>query len=740
MNRQTVMIDGLTYVIKGGVKTVPLTSNAIPAPVPQSGTPKTENLLSARQLEIRPPWGVGLLRGNDPHRVYSEKNMNSLFSLATAGPLQNTPTMTSPPATFKISPPGFVEALNTIFMYGSGGASGDEPVWYWVGSTTTWTNATVNADISGDMRDITGMAQIGTTVYAINRTNVTDSIVDRYVMSSVNKTTWATASSQGAADDIGNTSYSAYFLLAVSGKLRTLVYNDVDVKATVIEKDMALGADGRLSTAAWATVGTITLSEAVAPRGYVLWHDYAGVETTFIATNKGLYKGGTTPVRLHNFRNSRSAYTGRLEVGKDDRLYFLDGENIGRLTWTTGGGQIIEYLGPQSINSPSVGTSQAWDGLPLANQGAVTAMAYSKTQPWLHIGLGGLAASKNATWMVFEPNKPIEYAWHVPYENATAQRALTAMVESDEDDGIPRLHIVEEQAAGGTQSPRYFNYVTRNPKQETAYTYATAPVVRLSRMDTGLPIVKKVFDKLLLTGDDLTSTETVTVKFAKDGGTLGTGQAISASPGGKWAGVVGTHTGSNNASALTDSAAAFVVDGVTIGDVVYNSTDGSSGRITAVTATTVTAALAGGTDNDFDTNDVYYIPKGRTAYDLDAELTLARSGTTTMSAKIAALSIAYDIIVLKDNGTPLFQFGPLTISRNQDDYAGIERSAEQILADLYTSFAKAMLAFNYREGQTEVNTIVKMGEPLVVRIPIDASDSGPAANVGDIIVSLAERI
>ena len=68
----------------------------------------------------------------------------------------------------------------------------------------------------------------------------------------------------------------------------------------------------------------------------------------------------------------------------------------------------------------------------------------------------------------------------------------------------------------------------------------------------------------------------------------------------------GTHTGSNNASTLTDSSATFTTNEL-VGLTVYNVTDNSSGTITANTATTVTASLSGGTDNDWDTEDVYFI-------------------------------------------------------------------------------------------------------------------------------------
>ena len=85
--------------------------------------------------------------------------------------------------------------------------------------------------------------------------------------------------------------------------------------------------------------------------------------------------------------------------------------------------------------------------------------------------------------------------------------------------------------------------------------------------------------------------------------------------------VSGTHNGGQNQATLSDSGADFVTAGVAAGDIVHNTTDGSSGTITAVTATTVTATLAGGSDNDWDNGDAYSI----TVY----QATLDSSGNTT---------------------------------------------------------------------------------------------------------------
>jgi hypothetical protein len=72
--------------------------------------------------------------------------------------------------------------------------------------------------------------------------------------------------------------------------------------------------------------------------------------------------------------------------------------------------------------------------------------------------------------------------------------------------------------------------------------------------------------------------------------------------------LTGVHSGANNAATLTVAGEVFPAS--LIGAALYNVTDGSSTTITAVGGTnqdTITGVLAGGTDNDWDTNDVFYI-------------------------------------------------------------------------------------------------------------------------------------
>ena len=73
--------------------------------------------------------------------------------------------------------------------------------------------------------------------------------------------------------------------------------------------------------------------------------------------------------------------------------------------------------------------------------------------------------------------------------------------------------------------------------------------------------------------------------------------------------VQGVHDGSAEAAILTDTSATFTVDAL-IGQTIHNVTDGSSAVITDNTATTITATLAGGTENDWDVGDAYLIIVG----------------------------------------------------------------------------------------------------------------------------------
>ena len=121
---------------------------------------------------------------------------------------------------------------------------------------------------------------------------------------------------------------------------------------------------------------------------------------------------------------------------------------------------------------------------------------------------------------------------------------------------------------------------------------------------------------------------------------------------------VGQATGANNSTDLVDANKDFTIMGIQAGDPVINLTDGSMTTVSSVAANTLTLnTLHLGTENDFDTNDYYYLPRYntdnttregllsfqeagkyfRTGYSVDWNFSAA-----TASSSPAGLSTAYD--------------------------------------------------------------------------------------------------
>jgi len=129
----------------------------------------------------------------------------------------------------------------------------------------------------------------------------------------------------------------------------------------------------------------------------------------------------------------------------------------------------------------------------------------------------------------------------------------------------------------------------------------------------------------------------------------------------------GLHTGGDDeATVMTDSTKAFTVDAL-IDMQIFNSTDGSSGIITDNDATSVTvAALAGGTDNNWDTGDAYEI--NQSGFVITSAVTVATSYTQRLgNVKFGSKSSggshsSADEVMLKQNTTYLRSFTSGTAS------------------------------------------------------------------------------
>lgn len=136
----------------------------------------------------------------------------------------------------------------------------------------------------------------------------------------------------------------------------------------------------------------------------------------------------------------------------------------------------------------------------------------------------------------------------------------------------------------------------------------------------------------------------------------------------------GVATGGSSTT-LVNTGAAFVVDGVAIGDTVYNRTDGSWATITAVTATTLTftGGLAGGGVNTFTAGDDYSVTAASPSATIDIsnakwDIDSGVAGATAMATTYAQVGTS-----VKGTGTTVELYHWLTVPNGKDPgtYVGL---------------------------------------------------------------------
>ena len=150
------------------------------------------------------------------------------------------------------------------------------------------------------------------------------------------------------------------------------------------------------------------------------------------------------------------------------------------------------------------------------------------------------------------------------------------------------------------------------------------------------------------------------------------------------ASATGTATAGPGGKVLTDSAANFGgTDDVKVGDVIRNTTDGSSGVVVSVDSTTqLTTTLSGGTENDWDVGDAYdtnKLDRGYNASDtayvpfIDAQAT----GTSIAQTVLYSADRAVLIRVRKAGIIPFETSGTVT-------NAGLSVAAIRTTDSIYT--------------------------------------------------------
>lgn len=141
----------------------------------------------------------------------------------------------------------------------------------------------------------------------------------------------------------------------------------------------------------------------------------------------------------------------------------------------------------------------------------------------------------------------------------------------------------------------------------------------------------------------------------------------------------GTHTGGTHATILTDSSASFKTDQL-IGQVIYNTTDGSSGTITDNDATTITvASLSGGSDNQWEKDDVYEVKDSLIDTYCPADSFVINENDERWTIINNLLFHTYSVCLVKPDGK-LYVFKPIT--------GGTSYDSEYSLSSGHSMFAK----------------------------------------------------
>lgn len=212
----------------------------------------------------------------------------------------------------------------------------------------------------------------------------------------------------------------------------------------------------------------------------------------------------------------------------------------------------------------------------------------------------------------------------------------------------------------------------------------------------------------------------------------------------------GTHTGGTHATVMTDSALSTALSNRSlgaddlIGYTLYNVTDGSHGIITTNTTGTITVGggLFGGTDNDFDTSDVYKVGIGvnravtsgishrwmqkvrTTGTDVDLRKLLGinrRFGYTYGEFSINATSRGNNVLALSDSSDLNNATSETTVSGWQDVF--IDRTVSTATVNGVNSTGQAVLNVSDGTQFTDGDFIMWAGENSEYKITSIASNA-----------------
>ena len=543
----TIDLDGKRYAIALDPKTQkPLPIRRVERVGSSQNVIRDRGQLTANDFDLYQffrltgPLRIGQRQGNDVTRCFDQYDILAMWpGILTRGPQKQSTTMSNFPATFTNVHFFESKVLSRLFVFGQGAAVGSEPVHRWTGSTTTFGDATINADSAIDITRIVGMAEIGNLVYAITKNTVTDGVNTRCTFQTADGSTWAATYAAASDETIITTTDADAMLFFLHADFAAAT--NVKLAAVYLDNDGTGGSTVRgtfrmASRDAYITVssqwlasniagGADMIEDSVEPRGFELFRGPDGAADGFISTHQALWYGDRSNTSQawslkYSYVYPVGSYTGRIKASPDGRSLFLaDGPALKRFRWTdtSGGFEVVDVL--QNVT------------FPLDAQGDVTAMAFSIVRGnWLYFAKSGTAASRNARIYIYnvdsDPDDPEIYCF---YRNSTAQRAITAMIETAYDDSVIRLFIAEEQAAGGDNDIFFFANVPFHPLENSSYACAESGTIVDSERSVDLGLSQIGWMAIQVDADTLSATKKITVRDGQDGTAPANSQDITSS-------------------------------------------------------------------------------------------------------------------------------------------------------------------------------------------------------------------
>lgn len=501
-----ISLGGVKYPIIGPVQRVTLDSRGYPAPTPESGQLNEVNYNHISIVSQRGPLGIGFKNSFDARHIWDAEADTRWSDCITLPRLKTTTTIDeTEPIEFHV----LAEAVGKLFMGGdavddaAGKAFGTEPLMYFDG--TNWVSAGVSAGASSGSDgsawtsplQITGVVEFNGTAYVIYKNEVNhNGTGDRthQCASSTDGTTWtrkATAGTLGA---------NAYFLTTEGTKMWSAVgTTTVRIKhstdgITWTTTTPSIGSTGRAR-------GLVALTDGAATPAIDIW----------MTTPDGLWHydvSADLAALREPFSNRQSAYTGQL-LATPHGLVYSDGPNVFVYNYN-GGNKTRVMIGPQGVN----------DGLPLAKQGDITALAYDSILDQLAVTIGGQDGSHYGCIYIYDFTTSL---WSCQYKNSTANRVAFALFYSSRTAGVNKLHFVEDSATANDSDAFYLDYISEHPDVQTAATYALTGQITTSMFDGHSWLTSKAWYRLGMVTESPTSGETITHKYALDGGSLDAG-------------------------------------------------------------------------------------------------------------------------------------------------------------------------------------------------------------------------